>query len=63
MISLEELRKIEPRFKEMPDEELMKIRHSLYSLGQLSLESFLEKKTGSKFPLRVYGLENDDVTE
>lgn len=63
MISLNELRKIDPRLEKIPDEELIKIRHSLYSLGQLALEAFIEQKTGSKLPLRVYGLQNDDVTE
>lgn len=63
MISLTDLRKIDPRLIEVSDEELIKIRHSLYSLGQLALEDFIEEKTGSKLPLRVYGLENDDVTE
>ncbi len=63
MISIEELRKIDPRFCEVTDEELIKIRHSLYILGQLALESFIESKTGSKNPLRVYGLENEDMPE
>lgn len=61
MISLEEFRNIDPRFNEVTDEELVKIRHSLYILGQLALESYLEYKSGSKYPLRVYGLENEDV--
>jgi len=63
MISLKEFRDIDPRFNEVTDEELIKIRHSLYVLGQLALESYIEKKTGSKNPLRVYGLENEDMPE
>jgi len=63
MISLKDMRNIDPRFREVTDQELIKIRHSLYILGQLALESFTEYKTGSKNPLRVYGLENEDVQE
>ncbi len=63
MISLEELRRIDPRLKNVPDEKLIKIRHSLYSLAQLGIESYLEKKTGSKYPVRVYGLNNEDMGE
>lgn len=63
MISLEELRKIDPDLENISDEELIKIRHSLYSLGKLSLETFIEKKTGSKYPIRVYGLNNDDMRD
>lgn len=63
MISLERLREIDPRFREVTDEELIKIRYSLYILGQLALESFIEKKTGSKYPIRVYGLEDEDMQE
>ncbi len=61
MISLEELRKTDHRLKNIPDKELIKIRRSLYSLGQLALESFIEKKTSSKYPIRVYGLNEEDV--
>ena len=63
MISLKEFREIDPRFNEVTDKELIKIRHSLYILGQLALESFIESKTGSKYPLRVYGLDNEDMPE
>ncbi len=63
MISLEEFRNTDPRFNEVTDEELIKIRYSLYILAQLALESFVESKTGSKNPLRVYGLEDKDVQE
>lgn len=63
MISIEDMRNIDPRFREVTDEELIKIKHSLYILGQLALESYIESKTGSKNPLRVYGLENEDMQE
>ncbi len=63
MIGLEEMRNIDPRLREIPDQELIKIRHSLYALGQLALERYLEHKNGSKNPLRVYGLEDEDVPE
>lgn len=63
MISLNDLRKIDPRLAKIPDKELIKIRASLYSLGQLALEAFMKKKTGAKYPIRVYGLNPEDMTE
>ncbi|MCX6755183.1 MAG: hypothetical protein NT068_01395 [Candidatus Nomurabacteria bacterium] len=61
MISLERLQEIEPRLQGKTNEELIKIRNLLYGLGQLSLEMYLKEKTGSKFPVRVGGLSNDDM--
>lgn len=63
MISLEELRKTDSRLEDISDEELIKVRHSLYSLGQLALETFMESKTGSKYPIRVYGLIDEDMRD
>ena len=63
MISLEELRKIDPSLEKIPDDELIRIRHSLYALGQLSIETFMERKTGSKYPIRVHGLNDDDMRD
>ena len=63
MISLKEMRDIDPRFNEVTDEELYKIRYSYYSLVQLALESYIEKKTGSKHPIRVAGLNNEDMRD
>lgn len=53
MISIEELRKIDPRLIEKSDEEVIKIRSYLYALGQLAFDSWLETKDSSKFPPRV----------
>ena len=47
--------------KDIPDKELEHIREIMYKQGQLALEYYLEQKDGSKNPLRVYGLENDDM--
>ncbi|MEI7709125.1 MAG: hypothetical protein WCI76_00220 [bacterium] len=61
MISLEDLKRIEPKLQGKSDEELTKIRNLLYGLGQLTLETYLERKSGSKFPVGVYGLNNEDM--
>ena len=61
MISLERLKEIEPKLQGKSDEEIIKIRNLLYGLGQLTLETFLERKSGSKFPVGVYGLNNEDM--
>ena len=47
MISLDELKRIDPNLKKYSDEDLTKIRALLYSLGQLAIESFLDKKNVS----------------
>ena len=61
MISFERLQELEPKLQGKTNEELIKIRNLLYGLGQLTLETYLEKKTGSKFPVRVGGLNNEDM--
>jgi len=48
MISLEKIREIEPRLKDKTDAEVEKIRGLLYSLGQLSLETYFDSKEKSK---------------
>lgn len=49
IISLEEMREIEPALKEVPDEELKKARQILSNLGNLALECFIESKGGSNY--------------
>ncbi len=50
MISLEELKKIDPALQKYSDKELLKIRALLYSAGQLAIESYVASKSGSKYP-------------
>ena len=50
MISLQELRKIDPALQKYSDEELLKIRALLYSAGQLAIESYVANISGSKYP-------------
>ena len=61
MISFEELKRIEPKLQGKTEAELIKIRNLLYGLGQLSLETYLERKSGSKYPIRVDGLNSNDM--
>jgi len=53
MISLEQIRELEPSLQDAPDEEVARIRELTYSLVQLALECFLEKKTGVKQEVQV----------
>ena len=48
MLSLEKLRKIDPKLEKYSDEELTKIRALLYSLGDLAIESYLDKVKNKK---------------
>lgn len=48
MISLEQCRTIDPRLKELSDEEVIRIRENLYEGAQLALESWAKNNSGSK---------------
>ena len=61
MISLDELRKIEPSLEKLSDKELTIIRNLLYAQGQLAFECWLEKQSGSKNPIGVHGLPDIDM--
>lgn len=44
MLSIEKLRETSPELKDMPDDELIKIRGLLYSAAELALESYFTDK-------------------
>ncbi len=48
MLSIEELKKIDPSLKELSDEEVAIVRARLYEMVQLSFDSWWEDKNGSK---------------
>jgi hypothetical protein len=58
MMSLEEIREIEPALKEKSDEEVKEIRFLLYQLAQLTLECYFKEKTGSDIQVSI-----PDITE
>lgn len=43
MLSLEECRKIDPSLSDLTDDELRSVRDDLYVLGELALDSYIEK--------------------
>jgi len=51
VISLEDLRKIDPELNDLTDEELEQIRAELYQLGQLAFDVWWLEKDGSKNPV------------
>ena len=53
MLNTERCKNIEPEFKELPDEEILKIRDSLYGLGHLIFEDWIKTEKSSKYPARV----------
>jgi hypothetical protein len=59
MISLDQLKKIDPKLSKYSDEELTKIRALLYSLGQLAIESFLESKKSSTISAKGIAIKKD----
>lgn len=56
MISLDQLRELEPKLKNASDEEVAEIRERLYGLAQLAYDRYIDVH-GSKIPV---GLRNDD---
>lgn len=52
MISIQQLRKIDPELDNLSDEEIIQIRDALYELGQLIFEDW-KKSPVSKNPVRV----------
>lgn len=44
MISLEKMRKIEPKLADKSDEELADIRDRLYEMAQLAYERYVDNK-------------------
>lgn len=61
MISLDECRKLDSRLEKMSDEEVRKIRDSLYELGQLAFDIWLEEK-GSNISVG-YGQKNNTMQD
>jgi hypothetical protein len=61
MISLDEMKRIDPRLAKYSDEELSKIRTLLYSLGQLAVESFLDSHSGSTISPKGIAIKKDFV--
>lgn len=43
MLSIEECKKIDPSLADLTDDELRAVRNDLYVLGELALDSYIEK--------------------
>jgi hypothetical protein len=48
MITLNDMKRIDPKLSKYSDQELEKIRALLYSLGQLAFDSWMDRQKGSK---------------
>lgn len=53
MLSPEQLKKIDPALAHLSDDEVLEVRDSLYDLGQLMFDDWLETEVVSKYPVRV----------
>jgi hypothetical protein len=54
MLTLEQMRKIDPELGHLSDAELEQIRLALYDAVQLAHEVYVGKKYGSKCPVRSF---------
>jgi hypothetical protein len=52
MLSIEQLKKIDPNLTHLSDEEILETRNALYELGGLMFDDWLENGDGSKYPVR-----------
>lgn len=48
MLSLEECKKLCPSLENLSDEEVARVRETIYEMGQLALEDWERKNGGSK---------------
>lgn len=62
MLSLDQLRKIDPDLANLSDEQLTAIRADLYQTTQLAFEVWWLEKSGSKFPVRSSPSSENDIT-
>ena len=51
MLSVNQLRKIDPSLKEMTDREIEILREDFYTMAQIAFDFWLEQKGGSKNPV------------
>ena len=57
MLTLEKLRQIEPDLKQMPDEELRRVRDALHAFSRLILDSYRASRGNPEaFGGPLYGL-------
>ncbi len=49
MLTLDQIRKLDPSLADVPDEELLMIRDGLYGVANIALDAWQEKG-GSKIP-------------
>ncbi len=50
--SVEKLKEIDSKLADLSESEIIEIRDSLYDLGQLIFDDWLENGSGSKYPVR-----------
>ncbi len=54
MLSVEQIKKIDPSLADMSESELEKLREALYEVGQLAFDVWWHRKCGSKNPVRAF---------
>ena len=53
MLSVEQLRKIDPELKHLSDDEVLQVCNTFYALGQIMYEDWEAQRGGSKNPFGV----------
>jgi hypothetical protein len=66
MLSLQELKKIDPAFEDLSDPQLRRLRAKLYALGELAFDFWADnnpaRKSVSKNPVGVVTLPKGNIT-
>ncbi len=53
MLSYKQCRRIDPRLKDLTDEEIREVLSRLYDIAELAMNDWFKKKGGSKNPTAV----------
>jgi hypothetical protein len=62
MISAEKLKTIDPKLTSIDEKQIENIRDSLYELGHLIFDDWLENEKSSKYPVKVLrGLQESNI--
>lgn len=61
MLSVEQLRKIDPETADMSDEEIEALRADMYETVQLAFEAWWQDNSGSKYPVGSLPLSDEAI--
>ena len=61
MLSIEQLKRIEPELTKLSEEELSELRETLYRMAQFAFDVWWHRKSGSKNPVGLFPSQQDEA--